>query len=98
MMAREPTSIIEAFACHPSAVIEIREGCTRNNWTWHGACAIAGEEWLTRVLATNEGERTIFVHDHLRDYLADSKESSDTFPCQQCGAQLRYLPPGARFE
>lgn len=97
-MAREPTSIIEAFACHPSAVVEIREDLTRNNWTWHGNCVLAGEKWLTRTLMANVEERAIFVHDHLRDYLADSKEASDSFPCQQCGGQLRYLPAGFRYE
>ena len=97
-MAREPTSIIEAFACHPSAVVEIREDFTRNSWTWHGACVIAGEKRVMRTLAIDVEERAIFVHDHLRDYLADSKESNDTFPCRQCGSQLRHLPPGRTYE
>lgn len=97
-MAREPTSIIEAFACHPSAVVEIREDWTRNSWTWHGNCVIAGADWVKRTLMANAEERTIFVHEHLRDYLADSEGASDDYTCQHCGNKLRYLPRGFRYE
>lgn len=99
-MAREPTTIIEAFACHPSAIVEVRvpgKYSASMNWTWHGACVAAGESVLVDV-AKRHFEAAVFVHDHSRDYLTDCRIAHENDQCAHCRTQLRYLPAGKSYE
>lgn len=95
-MAREPCSIIEALACHPSNVIVLRRDgtYTATHSVWHGFCVLQPEvadKFVNRYKASFD---KVFVHAHFREYMVDYEDASEIRPCDYCGEQIQHLPAG----
>ena len=90
-MAREPTTIIEALACHPPAIVELRQQGWGTSF-WHGACAHEDPS-ITGMMRWGFTGDELFVHAHLRDAFADSSDFTERSRCRACRELVANLPP-----
>lgn len=95
-MAREPCSIIEALACRGGNVVVMRANMkySAKHCVWHGFCVHQPEAVDTFVKRFKENFETIYVHAHMRDFLADYEDASPTLRCDWCNEHIQYLPVG----